>query len=83
MASPTGTPPPRPDDKSLGELVFEVSERTSSLIRVEIELAKAEVREKVDKLIRGSGAGGIATQYRSAGRSRRARSTGGRWRRAR
>ena len=52
---------PRPDarrrsptDRSVAELVFDVSERTSSLIREEIELAKAEVTEKVGKLLRGS-----------------------------
>jgi uncharacterized membrane protein YqjE len=46
-----------PDDKSVAELVFDVSERTSSLIREEIELAKAEVSEKVGKLLRGSAVG--------------------------
>ncbi len=49
------TPPPRdPGDKSIGELVFDVSEQTSRLIRDEIELAKAEVSEKVNQLLRGS-----------------------------
>ena len=50
MSTPDSTPkpPPRPpvDDKSVGELVIDVSERTSTLIREEIELAKTEVREK-------------------------------------
>jgi uncharacterized membrane protein YqjE len=61
MAGPAATPPspiPPPDpkdgDKSVAELVFDVSEKTSSLIREEIELAKAEVSEKVGKLLRGS-----------------------------
>ena len=58
MSTP-GTPPPLPprtpgDDKSVGELVIDVSERTSTLIREEIELAKTEVREKIQKLLQGS-----------------------------
>jgi uncharacterized membrane protein YqjE len=51
------TPPPPPSpgpDKSVGELVIDVSERTSTLIREEIELAKTEVREKIQKLLQGS-----------------------------
>jgi uncharacterized membrane protein YqjE len=40
-------------DRSVGELVFDVSERISILIREEIELAKTEVREKVTKLVQG------------------------------
>jgi hypothetical protein len=42
------------DDRSVGELVFDVSERVSILIREEIELAKTEIREKVTKLVQGS-----------------------------
>jgi len=51
------TPPPLPppeDRRSTAELVFDVSERASTLIREEFELAKAEVSEKVGKLLRGS-----------------------------
>jgi uncharacterized membrane protein YqjE len=48
-------PPPGPqEDRSVGELVFDVSERVSTLVREEIELAKTEVSEKVTKLIQGS-----------------------------
>lgn len=54
MPDPTPIPPPEPSDKSVAELVFDVSEKTSSLIREEVELAKAEVSEKVGKLLRGS-----------------------------
>jgi uncharacterized membrane protein YqjE len=43
-----------PDDRSVGELVLDVSERVSTLIREEIELAKTEIREKVSKLVQGS-----------------------------
>jgi len=48
--APDGPPP----DRSVGELVFDVSERVSILIREEIDLAKTEVREKVSKLVQGS-----------------------------
>lgn len=41
-------------DRSVGELVLDVSERTSILIREEIELAKTEVTEKATELIKGS-----------------------------
>lgn len=54
MAEPTPTPPRDPDGRSVAELVFDVSERASSLVREEIELAKAEVSDKVGKLLRGS-----------------------------
>lgn len=56
MSTPeTPPPPPAPGpDKSVGELVIDVSERTSTLIREEIELAKTEVREKIQKLLQGS-----------------------------
>ena len=52
-AGPQPDPTPR-DDKSVGELVLDVSERVSVLIREEIELAKTEIREKVTKLVQGS-----------------------------
>ncbi len=62
MATPDVTPPvpppgpPTPGDreKSVAQLVIDVSERASTLVREEIELAKAEVSEKVGKLLRGS-----------------------------
>ena len=47
------------DERSVGELVVDVSEKTSTLVREEIALAKAEVSEKVNKLIKG-GVVGIA-----------------------
>jgi uncharacterized membrane protein YqjE len=46
-----------PEEMTVGELVFEVSDRASVLIREEIELAKTEVTEKVNRLLRGSVAG--------------------------
>ena len=42
------------EDMSVGELVFEISDRASALVREEIELAKTEVTEKVNSLLRGS-----------------------------
>jgi uncharacterized membrane protein YqjE len=49
-----------PEEMSVGELVFEVSDRASVLIREEIELAKTEVTEKVNRLLRGSVVGLVA-----------------------
>ena len=47
-------------DKSLGEIVEEVSEKASLLVRKEIELAKAELMEKVSKLGKGAAVAGAA-----------------------
>jgi len=44
-------------DKSLGDIVTEVSEKASLLVREEIELAKAEVTTKAKTLARGAGVG--------------------------
>jgi uncharacterized membrane protein YqjE len=49
--------PPPPEQRSIADLVVEVSENASTLVREEIELAKAEVSEKVSKLARGAGVG--------------------------
>lgn len=57
MAEPAATPPQEPDEKSVAELVFDVSERASTLVREEIELAKTEISEKVGKILRGSAVG--------------------------
>ena len=43
-------------DKSLGDVVTEVTEKASLLVREEIELAKAEVSQKVTKLGKGAAA---------------------------
>jgi uncharacterized membrane protein YqjE len=42
------------DERKLGELVFDVTEGVSGLVREEIELAKAEVSEKAGKIARGA-----------------------------
>jgi len=49
-----GLPPDDSANKSLGEIVAEVSEKASLLVREEIELAKAEVTDKLSKLTRGA-----------------------------
>ena len=49
-----------PDQRSMGELVFDVSERVSTLVREEIELAKTEVTEKVTALVKGGVVGIVA-----------------------
>jgi uncharacterized membrane protein YqjE len=61
-AAPTGTANgEKPfEEMTVGELVFEVSDRASVLIREEIELAKTEVTEKVNRLLRGSVVGLVA-----------------------
>jgi uncharacterized membrane protein YqjE len=55
-----GMPPQDTGSKSLGEIVAEVSEKASQLVREEIELAKAEVKEKVSKLTKGAAIGAAA-----------------------
>jgi putative superfamily III holin-X len=60
MSPEDGLKPDETADKGLGEIVAEVSEKASLLIREEIELAKAEVQEKVSKLAKGAGVGAAA-----------------------
>jgi uncharacterized membrane protein YqjE len=55
--NPVGSPPPRPpagDDRKVGELVFDVAERVSILVREEIALAKVELTEKLTNIGRGA-----------------------------
>ena len=42
------------DEMTVGELVFEISDRATVLVREEIELAKTEVTEKLNRLLQGS-----------------------------
>jgi uncharacterized membrane protein YqjE len=68
MPDPSQTPPvtppePEPDHRSVAELVFDVTERTSTLIREEVELAKAEISEKLGKILRGSVVGVAAGAF--------------------
>jgi uncharacterized membrane protein YqjE len=48
------------DTSELGQAIQDVTEKTSLLIREEIELAKTEVMEKVTKLIKGAVVGIVA-----------------------
>ena len=50
-----GPTPPQSADKQLGEIVADVSSKASLLVKEEIELAKAEISQKVKRL--GIGAG--------------------------
>lgn len=54
--TPPAVPPPvePKDQRKLGELVFDVTEGVSGLVREEIQLAKAEVSEKAGKIARGA-----------------------------
>jgi hypothetical protein len=58
--SADGVPPRSSADKSVGEIVAEVSEKASLLVRQEVELAKAEVTDKVSKLAKGAAVGAAA-----------------------
>ena len=49
-----GVKPVESAEKSLGEIVNEVSQKATFLVREEIELAKAEVTQKVKRLSRGA-----------------------------
>jgi uncharacterized membrane protein YqjE len=53
MADGNGIPPDTAE-KSLGEIVNEITEKATLLVREEIELAKAEVQQKVSRLIKGA-----------------------------
>jgi uncharacterized membrane protein YqjE len=58
--TPPQTPPVVPppggpkEERKLGELVFDVTEGVSGLVREEIQLAKAEVSEKASKIAKGA-----------------------------
>ena len=50
-----GSTPPGSAEKPLGEIVSEVTSKAQLLVREEIELAKAEVTQKVSRLAKGAG----------------------------
>ena len=60
---PAGAPPGRaaagragpPEDASLGELIGNISDDFSTLVRQELELAKAEISDTVNKAGKGAG----------------------------
>ena len=51
---------PSPDEMTVGELVFEISDRASILVREEVELAKTEVTEKLNRLLQGGATAVVA-----------------------
>ncbi|MBA3263195.1 MAG: phage holin family protein [Thermoleophilaceae bacterium] len=55
-----GMPPKNSAEKNLGDIVSEVSEKASLLVRQEIDLAKAEVSGKISKLTKGAAVGAAA-----------------------
>lgn len=60
MADRHGIEPPETAEKSLGEIVAEVSEKAALLVREEVELAKAEVQTKVTRLGKAIAVGAAA-----------------------
>ncbi|MCW2954782.1 MAG: hypothetical protein JWQ48_3952 [Conexibacter sp.] len=60
MPSSSSALPADDDSASIARAITEVSERASLLVREEIELAKAEVSEKVTKLVKGIVVGAAA-----------------------
>jgi uncharacterized membrane protein YqjE len=54
-------------DRSLGEVVNRISENASTLVREEIELAKAELSEKISGLVKGAAVGAAAGIFIIAG----------------
>jgi hypothetical protein len=58
---PSQPPPPTSEDeKPVGELFLEVTEQATVLIREEVELAKAEISDKLNRLLAGSVVGVVA-----------------------
>jgi hypothetical protein len=54
-----GAPPPDPSQSSTGELIGQLSDQLSRLVRDEVRLAQAEVTQKAKRL--GMGAGLLGT----------------------
>src|SRR4051812_4625191 len=63
MASGNGTQPPGSAEKSLGDIVSEVTDKATLLVREEIELAKAEVQQKVTRIAKGAALGAVAGAF--------------------
>jgi uncharacterized membrane protein YqjE len=63
MSPGDGLPPKDTAEKSLGDIVTEVSEKATLLVREEIELAKAEVTQKVSSLGKGAAIAGAAAIF--------------------
>ena len=54
------TPEPAGDDQSLGDLVAQAAKDVSQLIRYEIDLAKTELKDDVQRIGLASALGGVA-----------------------
>jgi uncharacterized membrane protein YqjE len=63
MSPADGLPPTDSAEKSLGDIVSDVSEKATLLVHEEIELAKAEVTEKVSSLGKGAAIAGAAAVF--------------------
>jgi Putative Actinobacterial Holin-X, holin superfamily III len=61
--SDDGLQRPQSAEKSVADIVNEVSQKASLLVREEIELAKAEVTQKVKRLGGGAGAAVVAGAF--------------------
>jgi len=55
MSSPQSTPPDIDNPRSLGELVGEIAADLSTLMRQEVELAKAEITQSAKRAGKGAG----------------------------
>ena len=60
MSSGDGLRPPGSAEKSLAEIVNDVTSKASQLVREEIDLAKTEVTIKATRIGKGAAAGAIA-----------------------
>jgi uncharacterized membrane protein YqjE len=58
--SENGVTPPETADKELGAIVADVTSKAHLLVQEEIALAKAEVSEKISKLVKGVAAFALA-----------------------
>jgi uncharacterized membrane protein YqjE len=58
--SEDGLKPPETAEKRLGDIVGDISDKASLLVQEEIELAKAEVQEKLSRIGKGVAAGAVA-----------------------
>jgi hypothetical protein len=63
MSPGDGLPPKDTAEKTLGDIVSDVSEKASLLVQEEIELAKAEVTQKVSSLGKGAAIAGAAAVF--------------------
>jgi uncharacterized membrane protein YqjE len=52
--------PPDGDERSLSELVSDVTSQLQTLVRKEMELARAEIKEELSKVARGAAAFAVA-----------------------